>query len=66
MGSIQTDEVTMDDVREQFGNAGLLHSTMVYNRLITLLSGGALVIHNLCQQSAGTRSGGFYISGKTQ
>ena len=41
----ETDELTMDDVREQFGDAGLLHSTMVYNRLITLLSGGALVIH---------------------
>ena len=41
----ETDEVTMDDAREQFGDAGLLHSTTVYNRLITLLSGVALVIH---------------------
>ena len=29
----ETDEVTMDDVRKQFGGAGLSHSTMVYNRL---------------------------------
>ena len=35
----------MDDVREQFVDARLLHSTMVYNRLTTLLGGAALVTH---------------------
>ena len=32
----ETDEATMHGVWEQFGDAGLVHSTMVYNRLITL------------------------------
>ena len=38
-------EVTLDAVKNRFGDQGLVHSTMIYNRLITLLSGGALVIH---------------------
>ena len=38
----------MDDVREQFGDAGLLHSTMVYNRLITFVSGGTFCHPSIC------------------
>ena len=43
MGSIR--DGRGDDVREQFVDAGLLHSTMVYNRLTTLLGGAAVVTH---------------------
>ena len=55
----ERDEVTLDDVDKRFGDEEFMHSTMIYNRLITLLSGGAWSYIRLCYRSAATRSGAF-------
>ena len=56
----ERDEVTLDDVDKRFGDEELMHSTMIYNRLITLLSGGAMVIHQTVLQECGHEVWSFF------
>ena len=49
----ETEDISEDDVKENLGDEHVKFSTMVYNRLITLLSGSALIIHQTVPQECG-------------
>jgi hypothetical protein len=49
----ETEDISEDDVKEKLGDEHVKFSTMVYNRLITLLSGSALIIHQTVPQECG-------------
>lgn len=47
------DEIDSKQIEKEYGESGLEHSTMIYNRLITHLNGGALVIHQTVTRECG-------------
>ena len=49
----ESDELTLSGVKEKSGDEGLKHATMLYNRLIVHLDGGALAIHQTVPEENG-------------
>ena len=53
----ETDEVTPDDVKNKFGDQRVMHSTMIFHRLITILS--RVSIGDTSDCAAGVRTRGL-------
>ena len=46
-------QITLTDIRDEMGDEGIKHATMLYNRLIVNVGGGALLIHQTVTEENG-------------